>query len=188
MTEAGLGRLDVDTFEDETCCIRPAEVVELDPLDPGFLLARFPDPVQPVRVVEVFPVRADEEERVGVLVVSPHSASRPRKTSLDRNANYATFVSGANRSASARNCPIAFAAGWAISLRAYGELSGTGIRRSVCALSLIVRIPPQSPGSFTHRKLTQPALSIIFAEWISVNEPGSLRRWRSRCGWRWWTI
>jgi hypothetical protein len=29
--------------------------VELGPLDPGLLSARIPDPVQPVRVVEVFP-------------------------------------------------------------------------------------------------------------------------------------
>ncbi len=62
VTEAGLGRLEVDAFEDESGGVGPAEVVELCPLNSGLLPGRVPDPVQPVRVVEVFAVRAGEHE------------------------------------------------------------------------------------------------------------------------------
>jgi hypothetical protein len=53
VTEAGLGGLEVDAFEDESGGVGPAKVVELDPRDTGLLSGGIPDPVQPVRVVEV---------------------------------------------------------------------------------------------------------------------------------------
>lgn len=74
VTEAGLSRLDVDTFEDESGRIRPAEVVELGPLDSGLLSARIPDPVQPVRVVEVSPSALTKRNASVSWVVSPRSS------------------------------------------------------------------------------------------------------------------
>jgi hypothetical protein len=45
VTEAGLGRLEVDAFKDEYGGVGPAEVMELSPFDVRLLPGRIPDPV-----------------------------------------------------------------------------------------------------------------------------------------------
>jgi hypothetical protein len=66
MIEPSLGGLDVDAPEKESGGISPAEVVKLSPLDLCLLSGRVPDPVKPVRIVEVFPVRCGEAVAVSV--------------------------------------------------------------------------------------------------------------------------
>ena len=66
MTEAGLGRLEVDAFEYEPGGVGPAEVVVLGPLNAGLLSCRVPDSMEPVRVVEVFAILGGEDEGAAV--------------------------------------------------------------------------------------------------------------------------
>ncbi|HJQ76484.1 MAG TPA: hypothetical protein VJ948_04390 [Acidimicrobiia bacterium] len=66
MTEAFLRRLDVDAFDHKSGGIGAAEIVELNPIQLRFGSGWIPDPMQPVRVVEVVAVMRWEDKRLPI--------------------------------------------------------------------------------------------------------------------------
>jgi hypothetical protein len=66
MAQANLGRLHVNSPDDECGGVQPAQVVEAGALTAGFLGGREPYPPAPVRVAQRTAVIVGENERLGV--------------------------------------------------------------------------------------------------------------------------
>jgi len=66
MSETPLGRLNIDSLDDKASGVGAAKVVELNPFQVRRSSGRIPDPMQPVRVVQVLAVKRWEDKRLSI--------------------------------------------------------------------------------------------------------------------------